>query len=111
MQIATTADVVAVEESGYPARHYLARDGVDMGRLEKTEKMTCCPFKGLATYYVIRGRQGEIRDAVWSYATSGRTARPSSCVTASRLMPRRLTRPWGKQRELPQVRRITRETS
>ena len=67
MQIATTADVVAVEESGYPARHYLARDGVDMGRLEKTEKMTYCPFKGLATYYVIRGRQGEIRDAVWSY--------------------------------------------
>ena len=67
MQIDTTADVVAVEESGYPARHYLARDGVDMGRLEKTEKMTYCPFKGLATYYVIRGRQGEIRETVWSY--------------------------------------------
>ncbi len=35
-----------------------------MAHVEKTEKMTHCPFKGLATYYVIRGRQGEIRDAV-----------------------------------------------
>ena len=73
-QIATTADVVAVEESGYPARHYLARDGVDMVRLEKTEKMTYCPFKGLATYYVIRSEQGEIRDAVWSYERPYREA-------------------------------------
>ena len=74
MQIATTADVVAVEESGYPARYYLARDGVDMVRLEKTEKVTYCPFKGLATYYVIRGRQGEVRDAVWSYERPYREA-------------------------------------
>ena len=57
MQIATTADVVAVEENGYPPRYYVARDGVDMARLEKTDKTTYYPFKGLATYYVIRGRQ------------------------------------------------------
>ena len=67
VQIATTADVIAVEESGYPPRYYLARDGVDMTDVEKTEKTTYCPFKGLATYYVIRGSEGEIRDAVWSY--------------------------------------------
>ena len=74
MQIATTADVVAVEENGYPPRYYVARDGVDMTRLEKTDRMTYCPFKGLATYYVIRGRQGEIRDAVWSYERPYREA-------------------------------------
>ena len=44
-------------------------------------------IKGLATYYVIRGRQGELRDAVWSYERL--TARQSRCVTASRLMPPR----------------------
>ena len=67
VQIADSADVVAVEERGYPPRHYLARDDVDMTRLEKTDKTTFCPFKGLATYYVIRGPQGEISDAAWSY--------------------------------------------
>ena len=69
MQVAATADAAAVEEDGYPPRYYLARDSVDMARLEKTDPTTYCPFKGLATYYVIRGRQGEIRDAdaVWSY--------------------------------------------
>ena len=67
MQIAATADVVAVEENGYPPRFYLARDGIDMAHLEQTEKTTYCPFKGLATYYVIRGKAGEIHDAAWSY--------------------------------------------
>ena len=73
-QIAATADVVAVEENGCPPRYYLTRDGVDMGCLEKTEKTTYCPFKGLATYYVIRGTWGEIRDAVWSYEQPYREA-------------------------------------
>ena len=67
MHVAETADVVAVEEDSYPPRYYLARDGVDMGRLEKTETTTYCPFKGLATYYVLRGTQGVIRNGVWSY--------------------------------------------
>ncbi len=67
VQIAASADVVAVEEQGYPPRHYLARDDVDMTRVEKTDKTTFCPFKGLATYYAIRGPQGEISDTAWSY--------------------------------------------
>ena len=72
--IASTTDVVALEEKGYPTRYYLARDGVDMSRLEKTDKTTFCPFKGLATYYVIRGPEGEIRDAAWSYEQPYREA-------------------------------------
>ena len=74
MEIASTADVVALEESGYPTRYYLARDGVDMTRLEKAGKTTFCPFKGLATYYVIHGPDGEIRDSVWSYEQPYREA-------------------------------------
>ena len=64
-QIAATADVVTVEEHGYPPRYYLARDGVDMTRLKKTDKTTFCPFKGLATYYAISRSQGEVH--AWSY--------------------------------------------
>ena len=37
-------------------------------------KVTYCPFKGLATYYVIRSERGEIRDAVWSYEQPYREA-------------------------------------
>jgi uncharacterized protein (DUF427 family) len=66
-EIADTDDVVVVEENNYPPRHYLARDGVDMSKLERTDKITFCPFKGLATYYAIKTDGGEIRDAVWSY--------------------------------------------
>ena len=73
-ELASTTDVVALEESGYPTRHYLARDGVDMARLEKTGKTTFCPFKGLATYYVIHGPDGDIRDAAWSYEQPYREA-------------------------------------
>ena len=72
--VAATTDVVALEEQGYPTRYYLARDGVDMTRVEKTGKTTYCPFKGLATYYVIRGPNGEIRDAAWSYEQTFREA-------------------------------------
>ncbi|MCY3820888.1 MAG: DUF427 domain-containing protein [Gammaproteobacteria bacterium] len=73
-EIASTTDVVALEENGYPTRYYLARDGVDMTRLAKAEKTTFCPFKGLATYYVIHGPDGEIRDAAWSYERPYREA-------------------------------------
>ena len=84
--VAATTDVVALEEQGYPTRYYLARDGVDMTRVAKTGKTTYCPFKGLATYYVIRGPQRrdprcgvELRAAVF--------AKPSWCGTVSRSMP------------------------
>jgi uncharacterized protein (DUF427 family) len=60
VNVADTKDVVAIEESTYPPRYYLARDGIDMTRLEKTDKVTFCPFKGLATYYAIRCASGEI---------------------------------------------------
>ena len=74
MPIAATTDVVALEEDGYPTRYYLARDGVDMTRVRKSGKTTYCPFKGLATYYVIHGPDGEVRDAVWSYEQPFREA-------------------------------------
>ena len=73
-EIASTTDVVALEENRYPTRYYLARDGVDMSRLEKTGRTTFCPFKGLATCYVIHGPEGEIRDAAWSYEQPYREA-------------------------------------
>ena len=73
-EIASTDDVVALEESGYPTRYYLARDGVDTTRLEKAGRTTFCPFKGLATYYVIHGPDGEISDAAWSYERPYREA-------------------------------------
>jgi uncharacterized protein (DUF427 family) len=65
--VADTDDVVQLEETKYPVRHYLAREGVDMSRLERTDTVTFCPFKGLATYYVVRGEDGAVTDAAWSY--------------------------------------------
>ncbi len=72
--LAATTDVVALEEDGCPTRYYLARNGIDMTRLRRSGKTTYCPFKGLATYYVIDGPGGEIHDAVWSYEQTFREA-------------------------------------
>ena len=74
MPIGETTDVVALEENGCPTRYYLARGGIDMTRLRKSGKTTYCPFKGLATYYVIHGPDGDIHDAVWSYEQTFREA-------------------------------------
>lgn len=61
--IGETRDVVLVEENNYPARRYVSRADVDMARLERSDKQTFCPFKGLASYYHVAG----IDNAAWSY--------------------------------------------
>ena len=45
-EIAATTDVVALEEKGYPTRHYLARDGVDMSRLGRRARRRSAPSRG-----------------------------------------------------------------
>ncbi len=66
--IAESTDVVIVEESDHPIRYYIARGDVDPERISRVEgKTTYCPFKGLATYYAVRGPDGEIADGAWSY--------------------------------------------
>ncbi len=65
---ATTKRAVRLDEGGYPPRYYIPMADAEMGRFDKTDHATHCPFKGDASYWTIRGPNGErFENAVWSY--------------------------------------------
>ncbi len=61
--VADTTRPVALYESGFAPRWYVPREDIDENALTPAEGQTFCPYKGLASYYDIDGRQG----AAWSY--------------------------------------------
>jgi uncharacterized protein (DUF427 family) len=65
--IADSADVLLLQEAAYAPVRYFPRSDVAMAFLQKTDKVTHCPYKGQASYYTIH-RDGQIlENAVWSY--------------------------------------------
>jgi uncharacterized protein (DUF427 family) len=56
-----------LKEGSYPPVTYIPRADIDMARLERSGKTTTCPWKGRANYYSIRGEDGLLENAVWTY--------------------------------------------
>jgi len=65
--IAYTRRALRLEEPGYPARFYVPREDVDMGNLERTSRVTRCPFKGEAAYYTVLVDGETEVSAAWTY--------------------------------------------
>jgi uncharacterized protein (DUF427 family) len=65
--IAKTDDALVLQESTYPAVHYLPLDAVDADVLEVSDHASYCPFKGDASYYSLDDGEHRSEDAVWSY--------------------------------------------
>lgn len=65
--IADTRDPLTLQESTYPAVHYIPRKDVDMAFLKRTEHATYCPYKGDAAYYSISVEGEGPENAVWTY--------------------------------------------
>src|SRR5262249_27592357 len=61
--IADSKRPMVLYESGFAPRWYVPRADVDESALTLVERQTFCPYKGLCSYYNIRGAQL----AVWSY--------------------------------------------
>jgi uncharacterized protein (DUF427 family) len=56
-----------LREGSYPPVIYVPRSDIDMGLLERTARVSTCPWKGEASYYSIKAPGGTLTDAVWSY--------------------------------------------
>ncbi|MDI4638685.1 MULTISPECIES: DUF427 domain-containing protein [Halomonadaceae] len=83
--IADSENAIELRERGYPHRHYIPKEDVDMSTLSTSSTVTHCPFKGDSTYYSF----SSINDVAWSYdqpieemeAIAGRLAFDTEKVT------------------------------
>lgn len=65
--IADSTKAVNLNEAGYPPVPYFPLADVDGEVLVASEKHTYCPYKGEASYYSVKGPDGEVADAAWFY--------------------------------------------
>ena len=66
--IADTENALTLREASYPPVHYIPLSDVDAAVLERTDHSTYCPFKGDASYYSLKGTDGQTAEnAVWTY--------------------------------------------
>ena len=65
--IADTAHALILKEARYPAVQYVPRADANMALLERTERVTHCPYKGDANYFSINADGKTIADAIWTY--------------------------------------------
>ena len=66
--IAASAQSVFVRETRHAPVIYFPREDVRWERLEATDHTSCCPFKGDASYWTVRGAERVEENAVWGYA-------------------------------------------
>jgi len=62
--VAETDSPLLLFETGLAPRAYLRRDDVREELLEPSDKETVCPYKGVASYWSVKGAP----DAMWSYS-------------------------------------------
>lgn len=65
--IADAHIVLVLKETGYKPVYYIPRDTAVMALLERSNHVTHCPYKGDATHYHVKTKNGRIEDALWSY--------------------------------------------
>jgi uncharacterized protein (DUF427 family) len=67
--IADTTSALTLKEARYPAVQYLPREDTNMALLERTDRVTHCPYKGDASYYSIKADGKTLDNAIWTYET------------------------------------------
>lgn len=67
--IAETTKALTLKEAKYPAVQYVPREDTNMALLERTDRVTHCPYKGDASYYSIKADGKTLDNAIWTYET------------------------------------------
>ena len=67
--IADTTKALTLKEARYPAVQYVPREDTNMALLERTDRLTHCPYKGDASYYSIKADGKTLDNAIWTYET------------------------------------------
>jgi uncharacterized protein (DUF427 family) len=65
--IGETTRALELSEAGLKPVAYIPREDVDMRLLDRTDRVTTCPYKGEANYYSIRDDNAHDDNAVWTY--------------------------------------------
>jgi uncharacterized protein (DUF427 family) len=65
--IADTRNALTLREAAYPPVQYIPAEDVDFSRLERTDHVTWCPYKGDCNYYSVPAGGNKSVNAVWSY--------------------------------------------
>ena len=65
--IADTRKALTLKEASYPAVQYLPREDANMELLQRTERVTHCPYKGDANYFSIAANGKTLDNAIWTY--------------------------------------------
>ena len=67
--IAETSKALTLKEARYPAVQYVPREDANMALLERTDRVTHCPYKGEASYYSVKADGKTLDNAIWTYET------------------------------------------
>ncbi|HTR14243.1 MAG TPA: DUF427 domain-containing protein [Roseiarcus sp.] len=67
--VADSARALELNEAGYKPVVYFPRADANMSALERTDRVTSCPYKGRANYYSLVGENARDENAVWTYET------------------------------------------
>jgi uncharacterized protein (DUF427 family) len=67
--IADTRKALTLKEASYPAVQYLPREDAQMELLQRTDRVTHCPYKGDASYFSINANGKTLDNAIWTYET------------------------------------------
>ncbi|MDA9508976.1 hypothetical protein XI09_30950 [Bradyrhizobium sp. CCBAU 11386] len=67
--IAETSKALTLKEAKYPAVQYVPRQDANMALLERTDRVTHCPYKGDASYYSVKVDGKTLDNAIWTYET------------------------------------------
>jgi uncharacterized protein (DUF427 family) len=65
--VAETKQPFLLFETSLPTRYYIPSSDVNMAILTPTDTQTCCPYKGVASYWNITIGDKVYKDLVWSY--------------------------------------------